>query len=93
MKKLSADTIEEALNSLEGWTYKNNALHKKFVFEDFVEAFGFLGRVALISEQLTHHPNWSGVYNKVELRLSTHDAGGVTKKDLEFAERVESYET
>ena len=91
MKKLSATAIEEALVQLEGWTYQDEFIGKTFLFKDFIEAFGFMGKVALISEKLNHHPDWSGVYNKVALRLQTHDAGGITQNDIEFAKMVESY--
>ncbi len=91
MKKLAPQEIKMALANLEGWTYQNDFIHKTFLFNDFIEAFGFLGKVALISEKLNHHPDWSGVYNKVVLRLSTHDAGGVTENDITFAQMAESY--
>ena len=91
MKKLHKADIEKALTSLEGWSYEDGFIIKSFLFKDFVEAFGFLGKTALISETLNHHPNWSGVYNKVTLRLQTHDAGGITEKDIEFARMAEQY--
>jgi len=91
MKKLTPQEIKTAIADLEGWTYHDNFIDKTFLFNDFIEAFGFLGKVALISEKLDHHPDWSGVYNEVILRLSTHDAGGVTQKDITFAEMAERY--
>ena len=91
MKKLSKEDIEKELDLLKGWSYKGEFISKTFTFNDFIDAFGFLGKVALISEKLNHHPDWSGVYNKVVLRLSTHDAGGVTKKDIEFARMTEDH--
>lgn len=89
MEKLKHETILEKLETLSGWSLKDNFLCKNFVFKDFSEAFSFLCRVALISETLGHHPDWSGVYNKVNLKLSTHDAGGITALDFSFAEKVE----
>ncbi len=71
------------------WTFHENALEKMLVFQDFSEAFSFITRVALLSEQLNHHPMWSNVYNEVHISLSTHDAGGVTSKDLEMARRID----
>lgn len=68
----------------EGWEYTGKELVRTFVFKDFREAFSFMAKGALISEKLDHHPDWRNVYNKVEVRLSTHSAGGVTKKDLEW---------
>lgn len=89
MKKYSTAEVAIRLNSLEGWKQEGDFIAKNFIFKDFIEAFGFISRVALISEQLTHHPDWSGVYNKVTLKLSTHDVGGITDKDFDFALRVE----
>ena len=91
MEKLSTTAIEKAIAPLEGWSYQDGFISKTFLFKDFVEAFGFISKVAVISEKLNHHPDWSGVYNKVVLRLSTHDAGGVTANDIEFAKMTENY--
>lgn len=82
--------IQARLDELPGWQYDGVYIHKSFVFGDFSEAFAFLTRVALISEVLNHHPDWSGVYNKVTLKLRTHDADGITDKDINFAGRVEA---
>ena len=72
------------------WKEENNTLTKTFKFKDFKEAFGFMTRVALIAEKMDHHPNWSNVYNKVEIHLTTHDAGNkVTEKDRELAEAID----
>ena len=68
----------------EGWEYTGKELVRTFVFKDFKEAFTFMAKGALISEKLDHHPDWRNVYNKVEVRLSTHSVGGVTEKDLEW---------
>jgi 4a-hydroxytetrahydrobiopterin dehydratase len=89
MKKLSALEIQAKLIALPGWTLEGDYISKTFIFKDFNEAFGFLTRVALISEKLDHHANWSGVYNQVTLKLSTHDAGGLTERDFRFAGMVE----
>lgn len=68
------------------WTEENNELVKKFKFSDFSEAFGFMTRVAILAEKQNHHPWWSNVYNEVEIRLTTHDAGNtITDKDRELA--------
>jgi len=70
----------------ENWKEENNCLCKKFTFKNFSEAFGFISRVALASEKLNHHPNWSNVYNIVEIKLSTHDANNtVTELDRKLA--------
>lgn len=73
------------------WQEEHNTLVKKIEFKDFVEAFGFMTRVALLAEKMNHHPNWSNVYNRVEIRLNTHDAGGVvTDKDWKLAEAIDN---
>lgn len=72
------------------WKEENNRLTKTFVFADFISAFGFMSRVALVAEKMNHHPEWANVYNKVEIRLSTHDDGDiVTEKDWELANRID----
>ncbi len=73
------------------WTKTNNALSKTFVFADFAEAFAFMTRVALIAEQLDHHPEWSNVWNRVSITLRTRSAENtVTEKDWEFAQRIDA---
>ena len=91
MTKLSLEEINAGLNKLNGWSYKDNYIDKNFVFEDFNEAFGFMSRIALLSEKLQHHPDWSNVYNKVNIRLSTHDAGGITELDITMAAKIDAY--
>ena len=72
------------------WKEKENHLERAFVFEDFVAAFGFMSRAALICERMNHHPTWTNTYNKVEVRLTTHDAGNrVTKKDRLLAKAMD----
>lgn len=74
-----------------GWKEENNQLQKTFLFKDFVEAFGFMAKVALIAEKMNHHPNWYNVYNRVEISLSTHDAGNtVTQKDRDLAQAIDA---
>ena len=91
MTKLSLEEINSGLNKLNSWSYKDNYIGKNFVFEDFNEAFGFMSRIALLSEKLQHHPDWSNVYNKVNIRLSTHDAGGITELDITMAAEIDTY--
>lgn len=72
------------------WTEENNELKKTFKFPDFIEAFSFMSKVALIAEKMNHHPNWSNVYNTVEIKLNTHDAGNtVTEKDRKLAAAID----
>jgi len=70
---------------IEGWTFKQDAIHKSFVFKNFVQAFSFMTSVALVAEKMDHHPDWSNSWNTVSISLSTHSRGGVTDKDLELA--------
>jgi len=72
------------------WKEENNALVRTFEFSDFVEAWGFMTKVAMLAEKMDHHPNWSNVYNTVEITLSTHDAGNiVTEKDKKLATAID----
>jgi 4a-hydroxytetrahydrobiopterin dehydratase len=72
------------------WKEENNKLVRTFEFKNFVEAFGFMSKVAILAEKMNHHPNWSNVYNKVSFELNTHDAGGtVTEKDHKLAEAID----
>lgn len=72
------------------WQEKNNTLYRQFTFNNFSEAFAFMTRVALLAESMNHHPNWSNVWNKVEISLSTHDAGDiVTDKDRQLAKAID----
>ncbi len=79
------ESLEARLADLPDWTLEDDKLHRKFVFADFVEAFGFMTQIAIIAEKMDHHPEWSNVYNRVEVSLTTHDAGGVTELDFELA--------
>lgn len=85
MKAFTEDQIKERLSKMEGWEYNDGAIHTSFEFENFKEAFTSMTRIAFEAERLNHHPDWANVYNKLEISLSTHDAGGVTDKDFELA--------
>lgn len=87
---LSADERKSALASLPGWSEADagKALARNFVFRDFNAAFGFMTRVALVAEKQDHHPDWRNVYKTVEVTLSTHDAGGVTARDIALAKAM-----
>jgi 4a-hydroxytetrahydrobiopterin dehydratase len=90
-QKLSGETRKSALARLKGWSEASgrDAISKKFVFADFNAAFGFMTRAALIAEKMDHHPEWFNVYKTVEVTLSTHDAGGVTERDIQLAEAMD----
>jgi 4a-hydroxytetrahydrobiopterin dehydratase len=92
--KLNPESIDQALLQLNAaaespWSLTEGRLHKVIEFSDFVEAFGFMTRVALVAEAMDHHPDWSNVYNRVVIGLSTHDAGGLTPLDFALASRVD----
>lgn len=85
--KLAADARKEAISRLDGWidVEGRDAIHKTFQFKTFNQAFGFMSRAALKAEKMNHHPEWFNVYNRVEVTLATHDAGGVTQLDIDLA--------
>lgn len=87
--RLSAPQIEAALAQVPGWTLVNDKLHREYRFADFIHAFGFMATAAVMIEALGHHPEWSNVYSRVTVDLTTHDAGGVTAKDIELAVKLE----
>ena len=91
VEKLSDAEREAVLADLNGWTVSADAaaITRAFRFKDFNEAFGFMTRVALYADKADHHPEWSNVYNKVEIRLTTHDAGGLSRRDLDMAAFIE----
>lgn len=88
ISKLPESTVEERLPDIPGWELKDGKLFRQARFEDFVEAFGFMSRVALVAETANHHPEWSNVYNRVDIYLTTHDAGGISERDFKLAGRI-----
>ena len=88
--KLSTKKRQEALKTLRGWkkTKGRNAIEKDFIFKDFKVAFSWMTKIALIAEKMDHHPEWFNVYNKVEVKLSTHDSGGITELDVTMAKEM-----
>lgn len=87
--KLSPEETHRRLQELDQWTLQNGKLHREFRFENFVKAFGFMASAALIAEAMNHHPEWSNVYNRVVVDLTTHDAGGVSESDFALAARLD----
>jgi len=89
--KLSDQEIKTGIAQLSGgWAIVNAKLHKSFKFGNFVEAFGFITKVAIVAEKLDHHPELFNVYNRVTIDLTTHDAGGISSLDLELAKRIDA---
>jgi 4a-hydroxytetrahydrobiopterin dehydratase len=90
MAKLNDTELEAALESLPGWTLVNGKMHREYAFADFVHAFGFMATSAIAIEAMEHHPEWSNVWNKVTVDLTTHDVGGITSKDILLANKLEA---
>jgi 4a-hydroxytetrahydrobiopterin dehydratase len=88
-KKLSGNELDEIVRNMKGWELKDEKLQKSFKFTNFVEAFGFMTRIALEAEKMNHHPEWSNVYNNVIIKLTTHDAGGITDHDIKLAKTID----
>ncbi len=92
MDTLRTSDIDAALADLDGWTHAGDAIVKEFVFDSFRDAIDFIGRVADVADALDHHPTLLNVYARVKLTLTTHDAGGVTARDIAFAQDIELQE-
>jgi 4a-hydroxytetrahydrobiopterin dehydratase len=90
MRKLSGTELKDALDGLPGWSVANGKLHKEYKFKDFIHAFGFMTTAALGIEKMDHHPEWFNVYNRVTVDLNTHDAQGITSKDVDLAKLLDS---
>ena len=93
-ERFSQDVIDISLKSLnsdseKSWEIKDGKLYREFKFTNFVSAFSFMTQVAIIAERMNHHPEWSNVYNKVEIYLTTHVAKGISKRDFELAQEIE----
>ena len=93
MKRLEGEARTRSLAALPRWSEVagRDAIHRTFVFADFNQAFAFMSRVAMLAEKMDHHPEWSNVYKTVEVTLATHDAGGVTEKDIAMAKAMDGY--
>jgi 4a-hydroxytetrahydrobiopterin dehydratase len=93
MESYSQDVVETSLKELNNgsenlWSVKEEKLNREFKFPNFILAFGFMTQVAILAEKADHHPEWSNVYNSVVINLTTHDAGGISKKDFELAQKI-----
>ena len=91
IEQLSDEDRAEALDELDEWDYDEarDAITRTFTFADFNEAFAFMTRVALLAEKADHHPEWSNVWNRVDILLTTHDAGGLSRRDVDMAEAID----
>lgn len=95
VSKLSETEINSSLNELnenlsEAWSIVDEKLHKEFVFKNFIEAFGFMTKVAIHAQAMNHHPEWFNVYKKVRIDLTTHDADGISELDFKLAKKIEA---
>ncbi|KGG19328.1 4a-hydroxytetrahydrobiopterin dehydratase [Prochlorococcus marinus] len=93
-EKLMVSLIEQSqldsfIEKNPSWIIDNKTIKKEFKFENFIEAFGFMSKVALLSEKIDHHPDWQNTYNKVIINLTTHDKGGITTNDIKLAESID----
>ena len=88
--RLSEADVASLVNALPGWQYQPPGLVREFRFADFSAAWAFMARVALLAEKFDHHPDWSNVYNKVRITLSTHDVGGLTQRDVALAKAIDA---
>lgn len=90
MMRLSQEEIDEELKNLPGWSVVNDKLHREIQFDSFNQAFGFMTMAAMEIEKMNHHPEWFNVYNKLVIELTTHDAGGITRNDINLARILNS---
>lgn len=92
IEQLDEDERAAALDALGEWDYDEarDAITRQFMFADFVEAFGFMTRVAILAEKADHHPEWSNVYNRIDVLLTTHDAGGLSARDVALAKAIDA---
>ena len=89
--KLSDEELQKVLQKLEHWDLVDQKLHRKFQFENFIEAFAFMTQLALVAERINHHPEWTNVYGSVDILLSTHDVHGISNLDFELASAADLY--
>ncbi len=89
MSILTHELLDEALAHVPGWVFTNNGIVKQFVFVDFNETMEVITKIATAADEMNHHPEWSNVYNKLAIRLTTHDSNGVTTKDIRLAHAIE----
>jgi len=93
LRKATGEEVQAFIEEHSPWSVKNSKLHREYVFDNFVQAFGFMTQVALVAERADHHPEWFNVYRKVIVDLSTHEAGGITERDFDLATKMETIAT
>ena len=95
IEKMNPEALKSAMKNRTEWsmTAKKDAINKKFEFKNFNQAFGFMTRIAMLAEKMDHHPEWSNIYNKVNVRLSTHEAQGLTERDFRMARAMDEFES
>ena len=86
---IEKNQLDSFIEKNPSWIIDNKMIKKEFKFENFIEAFGFMSKVALLSEKIDHHPDWQNIYNKVKINLTTHDKGGITTNDIKLAEAID----
>ena len=86
---IEKNQLDSFIEKNPSWIIDNKTIKKEFKFENFIEAFGFMSKVALLSEKIDHHPDWQNTYNKVKINLTTHDKGGITTNDIKLAEYID----
>ncbi|MGB2960443.1 MAG: 4a-hydroxytetrahydrobiopterin dehydratase [Bacteroidota bacterium] len=91
IRSLSTAELDSRIATLPDWSVLGGKLHREFIFGDFVEAFAFMSGVALIAQSMNHHPEWFNVYNRVTIDLTTHEAGGISGRDIEFAVAIQKF--
>jgi 4a-hydroxytetrahydrobiopterin dehydratase len=88
VEKMTSQQIEANLNDLSGWELRDGKVHRELKFKNFVQAWGFMTQVAMLAEKADHHPEWSNVYSRVIIDLTTHEAGGISQRDFDLANRI-----
>ncbi len=86
---IDTNQLNNFLKKNTDWAVSHKSIKKEFKFDNFIEAFGFMSKVSLLSEKMDHHPNWQNTYNKVRIELTTHDMGGITTNDIKLAEAID----
>ena len=88
VEKMIPQQLEIGLKEISDWALKDGKLHRELKFKDFGQAWGFMTQVAILAEQMNHHPEWSNVYNQVTIDLTTHEAGGISQRDFDLAKKI-----